>query len=145
MLIKSVILTLVFLVSSLSTSNITSTYFITVEVTLKKAEGDVYLALYNKSEHFPKKGDEHIYKGTVINVVDKKVTYTFKELPKGEYAVATYHDRNSNGQFDFNFIGWPLEGYGFSTNYKPRFSAPDFEDVSFNLEDNTLVEIKMLN
>ena len=60
------------------------------------------------------------------------VSVTF-ELPNGDYAVALYHDLNSNKTLDQNLIGIPKEPYGFSRNFKPSVSAPDFSDCSFTL------------
>ena len=37
-------------------------------------------------------------------------------LPAGSYAVQVMHDENDNGNLDTNFMGIPLEGYGFSNN-----------------------------
>ena len=41
----------------------------------------------------------------------------------GTYAVAIYHDENDNRHFDRNFLGLPVEGYGF-TNDAPTFLGP---------------------
>lgn len=45
------------------------------------------------------------------------------------YAVAIYHDENSNHHFDRNFLGLPAEGYGFSRNAVPLFAPPRFDAV----------------
>ncbi len=47
----------------------------------------------------------------------------------GAYALALYHDANSNGKLDRNAIGIPKEGFGFSGNPKIQFSAPSLESV----------------
>ena len=47
----------------------------------------------------------------------------------GMYAVAIYHDENSNHHFDRNFLGLPAEGYGFSRNAVPLFAPPRFDAV----------------
>lgn len=119
---------------------------IKVEVNgIKSLKGDVIISLYNRSDHFPKGGDKYIYKKVKLKVVNNKVSYSFTGLPQGEYAVAIHHDENANGEFDFNFVGYPLEGYGFSRNFKPKFSAPVFKDVSFNLDEDKMIQIEMIN
>ena len=45
-----------------------------------------------------------------------EVKLQFKDLPPGNYAVQVMHDENENGQLDTNFLGIPVEGYGFSNN-----------------------------
>jgi len=122
-----------------------SNHSINVEVTgLRTSDGDVVISIYNRSDYFPKSEAKYKYKVARVKVANKQVKYSFKDLPQGAYAVAIYHDENASGEFDSNFVGYPLEGYGFSKNFKPRFSAPEFKDVSFDLQEDKLIAIKML-
>jgi uncharacterized protein (DUF2141 family) len=50
----------------------------------------------------------------------------FKALPPDTYALTVFHDENGDGKFNRR-LGYPLEGYGFSNNVNPRFSAPSFD------------------
>jgi uncharacterized protein (DUF2141 family) len=58
-------------------------------------------------------------------------TFHFPNLPPGTYAVKVMHDANDNGKLDTNFMGMPIEGYGFSNNptvlRKPTFDEARFE------------------
>ena len=47
-------------------------------------------------------------------IKDKRVEYTFKDIPCGEYAIKLYHDTNMNQALDKNFLNIPKEQYGFS-------------------------------
>jgi uncharacterized protein (DUF2141 family) len=70
-------------------------------------------------------------------VAAEKLAATGKEvelrfnLPAGSYAVQVLHDENDNGKMDSNFMGIPVEGYGFSNNpqvmRKAYFSESKFE------------------
>lgn len=61
------------------------------------------------------------------------VTFHF-DLPPGTYAAAAFHDANGNGEFDKNFVGWPLEGFGFTNDAHVRFfHPPSFAAASFTL------------
>ncbi len=61
------------------------------------------------------------------------VTFHF-DLPPGTYAAAAFHDANGNGKFDTNFVGWPLEGFGFSNNARVKFfHPPSFAAARFTL------------
>jgi uncharacterized protein (DUF2141 family) len=42
------------------------------------------------------------------------VSYTFRSVPSGNYAVFVYHDENNNGIFDTGILQRPLEARGFS-------------------------------
>ena len=54
----------------------------------------------------------------------------FKNLSPGNYAVAMFHDENGNTEFDKNFFGFPLEGFGFSNDAKIFFGPPTFKDAA---------------
>lgn len=51
----------------------------------------------------------------------------------GSYSIALYHDEDGNKKFNRNFLGIPSEGYGFSRNPGFAFSAPDVEEISFQV------------
>ena len=48
----------------------------------------------------------------------------------GTYALAVYHDVNSNHRLDLGMFG-PTEDYGFSNNPRIMFAKPSFESVKF--------------
>ena len=58
----------------------------------------------------------------------------FDRVPAGEFAVAAYHDENSNGKLDTGAFGRPTEGYGFSRDAKGNFGPPSFEDARLTLD-----------
>ena len=47
----------------------------------------------------------------------------------GSYAVALFGDENGNGHFDTNFLGIPVEGYGFSNNPTLYLGPPSLDKV----------------
>ena len=53
-------------------------------------------------------------------------------LPPEKYAVAVYHDENSDRHFNRTLF-FPKEGYGFSNDAKTTFSLPSFSDALFTL------------
>ncbi len=56
----------------------------------------------------------------------------FANVPAGRYAVMVIHDENGNGTLDTNFVGMPVEGYGFSNN--PRvMRRPTFDEAAFDV------------
>ena len=144
MLIQSIFLTLFSLLNFTAESS-HSLHSLTVEVTnLKEIKGYVVISIYDKAENFPKGEKKYLFRTESVKVTEKKLKYTFSDLPQGTYAIAISHDANSNGKFDSNFIGMPLEGYGFSTNFVPKLSAPDFKDVDFELDKPKMISIKMI-
>lgn len=115
----------------------------TVEVSdLVADKGSVYLGLYDKKVGFLK--ENAAFANAKVKVTGNKVSYTFKDLPVGEYAVAVYQDVNSNGKCDRNMIGYPTEGFGFSKNYRPKLSAPKFDDVKIAIKQSTKASIALI-
>lgn len=118
-------------------------YHLTVEVSdLVSDKGSVYLGLYDKKGGFLK--ENAAFANVKVKVAGNKVSYTFKNLPVGEYAVAVYQDENSNGKCDRNMIGYPTEGFGFSKNYRPKLSAPAFDDVKIAVKQSTKTSIALI-
>ncbi|MEO5910876.1 MAG: DUF2141 domain-containing protein, partial [Pelobium sp.] len=70
---------------------------------------------------------------------------TIKDLKKGDYAVALYHDLNSDKICNLSFLGIPKEMYGFSNNVKPKLSAPAFSDCKFSVNSNSTISINLIN
>ena len=63
----------------------------------------------------------------------------------GRYSIALYHDENGNKDFDRDFLGIPIEGYGFSQNPGFRFGKPEVEETLFSINgDTTNLKISLL-
>jgi uncharacterized protein (DUF2141 family) len=99
--------------------------------------------LDTNSENFPKNGKQYML--IKRKITGKTFTYTFHDLPPGEYALAVYQDMNSNGRINKNLLGIPTEPYGFSNDIKPRLSAPSFEKTRFTLAADTTISITLFH
>lgn len=118
-------------------------YDLTVEVTdLENNDGVLQYGLYNNSDKFPIVGET--LKMVRVKTSSASRKYTFKNLPKGNYAVAIYQDENNNDNCDKNFLGVPIEPYAFSNDIRPKLSAPSFKDCSFMLDKSKTVKIKLV-
>ena len=119
------------------------TYELNINIeNIQKVNGILEVAIYNKPETF-------LVKGEALNVYTYKVTkkskfLTIKGLPKGEYAIAVYHDLNSDKQCNKNIFGLPSESYGFSTNFKPRISKPSFDDCKIIINNSKSINIALI-
>lgn len=119
---------------------------ITVKVTnIKQAKGTMRVAFYKKGSGFPKEGTITFAKETKVSKAGE-LTMKFTDIPYGEYAIAVFQDKNQNQKIDKNLIGYPTEPFGFSKNFKPRFSEPEFEDCNVIISaTNNLFTIKLLD
>lgn len=52
----------------------------------------------------------------------------------GKYGVSVLDDENGNGKMEYNFLGVPREGFGFSNYYHKGLRRPSFDDFSFYIE-----------
>ncbi|VAY87381.1 hypothetical protein MNB_ARC-1_233 [hydrothermal vent metagenome] len=134
---KKIVLAIGLTVSSIMANNIS------VEITgMLNQNGKISIGLYNKNDN-TFSNILKSYKGANVKIVGKKVTYTFKNIPDGTYAIAVIHDENRNKKLDKNFLGMPTEGYGFSNNIRPTFRAATFEESKFEVNKDKMLTIKM--
>lgn len=119
------------------------TGILNVEISdINDPKGLMSIGLYSNKKGFPDKGKE--YKGKDVEVTGKTIVYTFKDVPFGTYAIAIFHDTNSNGKLDKNFLRIPKEGYAFSNNVFGALGLPpSFKDALFKFAGNKTVKIKI--
>jgi uncharacterized protein (DUF2141 family) len=108
---------------------------IKVEVTgFRNDKGQLGCSLWRGPAGFPR-DDSHIVKHVWAPIKNASGQCVFGgPLPAGDYAVTLFHDENKNGKFDSNFVGYPLEGYGFSNNIVPKFKAPSYDECKFQYD-----------
>ena len=119
---------------------------ITVE-NISKA-GELHIGIYDSKEAFEQDRGEQggpapgIVDGLIITATPGKVSHDF-DLPAGTYAIGVFHDVNGNNSLDTNFLGIPKEQYGFSTKKIIRFRKPKFDEASFILLDDIILDISL--
>ena len=57
----------------------------------------------------------------------------FTGVPPGTEAVTVLDDSNINGKIDFDFIGLPTKGYGFSNDVKATLTPSGFAVFIFGI------------
>lgn len=96
---------------------------------IEEPKGSIFVAVFKPGEEFPEGKPLEAKK---VSVTGSSATTTIP-LEPGQYAVAIFHDVNSNNKMDKNMLGIPKEPYGFSTNFKPRMSKPKFSDCQITV------------
>lgn len=97
---------------------------------IEQDKGKVFVALFNSQETWLKQS----FKSLEQDVTGATCTVTFTDLPKGEYAIAIFHDENGNGTMDFGKMGIPIEKFGFSNDAKCVMGPPAFKDAKIVFE-----------
>lgn len=114
---------------------------ITVEIkNISSKKGKIRIALFDNPKEFKKK--RGAVARAILPIKSNRLHYTFTKIPKGNYAIALFHDENSNQKLDYNFFGIPTEGYAFSNNPKV-FGEPSFEDAQFELKKSTKMTLRV--
>jgi len=106
---------------------------------IEEKRGTIHYGVYNNPKLFP---DE---RGKILGGFEE-VSRVIKEglliddLEESNYAIAIFHDKNSNNKFD-TFFSIPKEKFGFSKNARVFLGPPKFEDASIFVGKNSIVEI----
>ena len=137
---KTLLTIVIFFTAILSTSAQKETFNLTINIAgLSSDKGSLLVGVYNTKESFLKKP----FESDIIKIINKKSIITFKNIPKGAYAVSFIHDENDNKKLDTNFIGIPKEDFGCSNNAQGFMGPPKYEDAKFQLTENKTINIKI--
>ena len=103
---------------------------LTVDIqNIKALTGQINVAVFRPCDKFP---SCQPVEGKRIDARNGRLQIAF-EVEPGDYAVAVYHDVNNNGKLDKKMFGIPKEPYGFSNNYRPIVSGPNFDDCRITI------------
>ena len=105
---------------------------------IKNDTGQIILMLFDSEPGFPS-DMERAYKLVKLPAAKGGLSYTFKEIPFGTYAVTVGHDENGNDELDKNFLGLPKERVGVS--HQTSFGKPNFQRSKFELSDKKTLDL----
>src|SRR5262249_16924784 len=108
---------------------------------LHNDKGQVMCALFSSAAGFPKDYSKAIAR-TKSEISGGHAVCEFSGISAGTYAVAVFHDENSNGILDTKLMGIPREGVGTSNNAKGHFGPPKFDAAAFRFSGGRM-EIKI--
>jgi len=108
---------------------------------LRDEKGQVLCALFSSASDFPKKTDKAVAHAK-SSISQGHASCEFRGTAAGRYAVSVFHDENSNGKLDTNFMGIPSEGVGASNGAKGHLGPPKFEAAAFHFSGGRL-ELKI--
>ncbi|MBD77345.1 MAG: hypothetical protein CL840_00225 [Crocinitomicaceae bacterium] len=122
-----------------------NTHNLTITVNdLKNNVGRLQFTLYDTDGSIPDEHFEKYHLQLTSTITNNSSSVTFKQLPKGFYAINILHDENENGKIE---KGWllPLEGIGFSnlTSINP-LNRPSYKKAKFQLKKDTTIEVKII-
>ena len=129
------------LVFAITSSFNTKQEGVTVTITgLRNTNGHVLLSLFKDGKGFPDK-PEKAFRKERLNIAAGKATVLLNTLPPGNYAIAILHDENDDLKMKTNWLGIPVEGYGFSNNVMGVMGPPSFSKAQFSFTSGKSLEI----
>ncbi|MEO8852257.1 MAG: DUF2141 domain-containing protein [Ginsengibacter sp.] len=105
---------------------------------IQVGKGNIVVEVYDNKETFFKKP----ITSKTVKASSQSLEFSF-DLPRGDYAVAVYQDKNENRLLDKGWFNIPKEPYGLSNNFRPGFSAPTFDDCKFKLNQQSTITITL--
>jgi uncharacterized protein (DUF2141 family) len=112
---------------------------------LRSTKGQILVCMTTHADRFSKCEADPTARRVTVPVAQAH-SIRLEGLPSGNYAIALFHDENSNNKLDTSF-GIPREGFGFSRNPVIRFGPPKFSEAQFAVGVGTVdqsVRIKYL-
>jgi uncharacterized protein (DUF2141 family) len=123
-----------------------NTALVDVELTIKNirnTNGTIRVGFFKDNASFDK---ETAFK-SVPSTKETRSNGVLKvktQLEPGIYGASLLDDENNNGKMDYNFIGVPKEGFGFSNYYHSGFTKPKFEAFKFEVKASNTPKIEMV-
>jgi uncharacterized protein (DUF2141 family) len=104
---------------------------------LRNDKGQALCSLFSSASDFPKKTEKAVAHSSSV-ISNRHAVCEFTGVVPGTYAVSVFHDENSNGKLDTNFMGIPREGVGASNDAKGHFGPPKFDAAAFRFAGGRL-------
>ena len=110
----------------------------TIDLTITNLEssaGAIVLGIYKEQKSFDAEEDallKNFAKGSNVVGSTLKVSFT---LTPGVWGITLLDDVNNDKKMNYNWIGMPKEGFGFSNLYHTGFSKPKFDAFKVTLKE----------
>ena len=118
---------------SLFSSNYLAAQNIKVSISgIRSENGQIVIGVFKDSDTYQK---EEPFVNEVfpkINLDGEAMSVQFS-LEPGVYGLCLLDDENNNGKMEYNFLGMPKEGFGFSDYSHTGITKPKFDFFKFTL------------
>ncbi len=109
---------------------------------IKTPKGQILMGIYKDDVSFDK---EIPYKKVQAfkTKISNGVLQVEVKLEPGKYGISLMDDENFNGKMDYNFIGIPKEGFGFSNYYHTGLTKPKLKVFEFEVLANKVPKVEV--
>ncbi len=113
---------------------------LTITFVSKSAKGNIHFTLMQGEENFNSRKGIKSGIFPIQKIENIKMIYG---MPKGEFALACFHDTNLDNEIDKKIFGIP-KNYGFSRNKRGFFGTPpNYKDAKINFNQDTEIIVKI--
>ena len=111
---------------------------------IKTSNGQILMGIYKDDVSFDK---EIAYKKVQAfkTKISNGILVVEVKLEPGKYGISLMDDENFNGKMDYNFIGIPKEGFGFSNYYHTGLTKPKLNSFEFEVIENNWLKLVSLS
>ncbi|MDD2284568.1 MAG: DUF2141 domain-containing protein [Paludibacter sp.] len=119
----------------------------TIEVivsNIRSNKGQLCVGLFESEEGFKKERPCWEKSYSKFQIEQEKVVLTIC-IPPGTYSLSVLDDENGDGKMNYNMIGVPREGFGFSGYEHKGIRKPQFKQFQFKVEgvEKVIIEVVM--
>lgn len=111
---------------------------------LRSSKGSIVVSIFKNEKSFQQEIPDYEKSFSKKEIKKGKFNTTLL-LPPGTYGIAILDDENQDRKMNYDFLGIPKEGYGFSNFEHTGYSKPKFSNFAFKLNKGkkTLKGIKL--
>lgn len=109
---------------------------------IRSSKGQIILKIYRDSKSYENDQACKILYFKKTDMVKGIMKVKFHLTP-GNYGFALCDDENNSNVMNFNLIGIPTEGFGFSNYYHAGMSSPKFSSFKLTVSENEVNKVRM--
>ena len=99
---------------------------------IRNSKGRISIGVFKDASSFEKEKAHKIILVSKKDMINNTVKTTI-EIESGVYGLSILDDENSDTKMEYNMVGMPKEGFGFSNYYHSGFTKPNYKQFLVNI------------
>lgn len=99
---------------------------------IRNSKGRISIGVFKDASSFEKEKAHKIILVSKKDMINNTVKTTI-EIESGVYGISILDDENSDAKMEYNMVGMPKEGFGFSNYYHSGFTKPNYKQFLVNI------------
>lgn len=109
-------------------------------INIAAGKGQMCIAVFDSEEGFRSESPCFVIKTDKLKVANQELLIEIPFYP-GRFGVSVLDDANYDGKMQYNLLGIPREGFGFSGYYHRSIKKPVFNSFAFYLEEKEIKSV----